>query len=648
MDRITEEQVRRSKNLQSQLLWLIANRYNNSWTFVQPKREAFRRRQLLLTKPWTFQTDYIKIYTALQQRKAFIATYKAEEFAANFVWREIGDDVRAAKLNMTASYDAEAMWKDNKDYFRLSNLHDYWVGIRISTWRDANKKVMKYDVVNPEYWMPDPLGNSVDNNFEYHMFLMQSTLDSLHNVNHGTPWTYFNLDKVATTALADDMDWREYQKQAERLLSREEDWTRLVWLLNTYIEINWRKYLITTSNSRWLIIRFKEIEPQTTEERKNPSLVPFPVNITNVIPLQEDPFWIAPLELIIDKQWAQNRLMNLAIIQEQQNTFKRYLVDTDIISNVNMLWTRTDKGPIYIPASTSKPAWIGGWITEIPDHQTADASKVNLADKIDMLIQEQTGFTDLNRWIGSPNMTATEAKIQTVNSNLQFQLDATRIAMWERDFRLNMRYREIQIHLTATNKKIFRIQSGLIGRTVELTRNDLLSWIDPDVKIISKRKIKDDNRETFAAMQANLPLVLQNPAIPVVSKNIYTRKLQEMSGMDKEMVMIYTPLSADEHRALAYVDMINNNIMPENLFRPWMDLLTYWIYFNQAEDTETKDKVLGVLEQAMAEEWLSSPQMPQEQGQLQGTANSMASQQTSALIAQQKQQAQQQWIQWGI
>jgi hypothetical protein len=129
-----------------------------------------------------------------------------------------------------------------------------------------------------------------------------------------------------------------------------------------------------------------------------------------------------------------------------------------------------------------------------------------------------------------------------------------------------------------------------------------LSGIDPDVKIVSKRKIKDDNKQTFAAMQANLPLVLQNPSIPVVSKNIYTRKLQEMSGMDKDMVVIYTPLSADEHRALAYVDMINNNIMPENLFRPGMDLLTYWIYFNQAEDTEAKTKVLATLEQAMAEE----------------------------------------------
>ena len=313
-----------------------------------------------------------------------------------------------------------------------------------------------------------------------------------------------------------------------------------------------------------------------------------------------------------------------------------------------MLGTRSDKWPIYIPAHTSKPAWIQWGITEIPDHQVSDASKVNLSDKIDLLIQEQTWFTDLNRGIGSPDMTATEARIQTVNSNLQFQLDSTRIALGEKDFRLNMRYRSIQTHISDTNKKIFRIQSGIIWRTIELTKNDLLSWIDPDVKIISKREIKDKNRETFAAMQANLPLVLQNPAIPMISKNIYTRQLQEMSGMKKDMVMLYTPLSPDEVRALGYLDMINNKIMPQSLFRPWMDLLTYWLYFLQAEDNEIKDKVLWSLEKAMAEEWISSPKMPEEGWQMQWTANSMASQQTSALIAQQKQAWSAQWIQWWI
>jgi hypothetical protein len=125
IDRLTEDMVRRSPKLQGQLLGLIANRYNRSWTFVQPKREAFRRRQLALTKPRTFQTDYIKIYTALQQRKAFIATYKNEEFTAEFKGRELGDDVKAHKLNLAASYDAEAMGKSDLDYYWLSNLHDY-------------------------------------------------------------------------------------------------------------------------------------------------------------------------------------------------------------------------------------------------------------------------------------------------------------------------------------------------------------------------------------------------------------------------------------------------------------------------------------------------------------------------------------------
>ena len=87
---------------------------------------------------------------------------------------------------------------------------------------------MTYDVVNPEYWLPDPLGNTVDNNFEYHMFIMTNTLEGLNNVNYSTPSTYFNLDKVATSALMYDDDGRQVQKKAERLLSMDNDGTRLV------------------------------------------------------------------------------------------------------------------------------------------------------------------------------------------------------------------------------------------------------------------------------------------------------------------------------------------------------------------------------------------------------------------------------------
>ena len=132
-DKLTTAQVRRSPRLQNELINLINEKYTLSEQLYSTKKDAFKDRQLLLTKPQTFRTDYIKIYTALQQRKAFIATFKEEEFSVRFQGRELSDDIRASKLNEAAEYDYEAMGKNNKDYFWLANLFDYGVAIRVQT-----------------------------------------------------------------------------------------------------------------------------------------------------------------------------------------------------------------------------------------------------------------------------------------------------------------------------------------------------------------------------------------------------------------------------------------------------------------------------------------------------------------------------------
>ena len=144
--------------------------------------------------------------------------------------------------------------------------------------------------------------------------------------------------------------------------------THGIQIRNIYIEIGGRKYLVTLGNNRNLVIRFEEITPASKAEAQNPYLVPFPVNITNVMPIFEDPYGIAPLELIIDKQNAQNRLFNLAIIQEQQHVFRKYLVDTDHISNVNLLAQPADRGDLFIPASKSIRDSLSTAVVPIGDH----------------------------------------------------------------------------------------------------------------------------------------------------------------------------------------------------------------------------------------------------------------------------------------
>jgi len=69
--------------------------------------------------------------------------------------------------------------------------------------------------------------------------------------------------------------------------------------------------------------------------------------------------------------------------------------------------------------------------------------------------------------------------------------------------------------------------------------------------------------------------------------------------MPQNMINSVYFLTPTERKARQYVEyFINKNIVPKSLFTSINDdYQTYWIYFQKADDTEAKTKVLNILEQ---------------------------------------------------
>jgi hypothetical protein len=72
--------------------------------------------------------------------------------------------------------------------------------------------------------------------------------------------------------------------------------------------------------------------------------------------------------------------------------------------------------------------------------------------------------------------------------------------------------------------------------------------------------------------------------------------------MSREMIYILNPYSADEIRAKRYCLLINNDIEPQNMFTPDMDLPTYWIYVSETKNNDIKRKALKIIEDMMIEQ----------------------------------------------
>lgn len=637
---ITKEDILSDKELFGDIIWDLKEKIDDSWTFVNQKRKVFHERQTLKTNPGVFQENRIKIHTAYSQEKAFIATFFNDDMSVKFVGKTTADDEKSEKLEQVAKYDYKAMGKKDKDFMRYSNLFNFGVWLRIKIGWDNTTMCPIYENADPMSWLPDPDGSTINNEFSYHMFQMVNTINGLESVNSWSPGTYFNIDKIDSTSTDDEYDEGYRREEQEvRLLTNPEDKRSSIYIVNCYVEYGENKYICTLANQKSLIIRRERIEPVSKDEKKNPYSVPFPVSITNLYPLRNDCFGLAPLELIIDKQNAQNRLMNLSIFQEENSVFRKYIVDTDIIPELDVLSARNDKGSVYFPAK--KKVWFDKDVTSavvpIQDHQIHDQSKIMLQDKISDLMESTTWFTEGNRWVAVESKTLWQTRIQQQNANLMFSLDASLISSWEEHFWRVIRYRSLLENLTSSNKKIIRVSNLYLPTTIELSNKDLFDWYSPDVQMISKRLVEEKNKQDVVTMTAQRPLIQQDPTIPAVSKKMYLRKMFEKQGIDRDMINKYVPYSIDEIRAKQYVEMINNDIDVKNMFKENMDLMTYWIYIQDAKNSEAKYAVLDQLITMMSER--SQQQEPSQDEwdipNLQWVTNSLASNQISNMVSQQ-------------
>ena len=633
-DIITKEDVLSNNDLYEDILSVLEENRNEWYQFVSEKREQFIERQKKITNPSVYKTSHIKIHTAQQQRKAFVATFYNNDLQISFQGQDMWDDEQAKKIEMLAEFDKLVMKKDKKDFIRLNHIFDYWVGIELKTGYDKVTNTPTYEVVNPMYWIPDKNGNTINNDFEYHIFEMTTTKNQLERVNKSSE-TYFNLDKITTQSI-----WNKTAEEMKnhRLLNDIEDWRRTIEIHNHFIMLNGRKYIATTTNTRSLLIRFEEIKPITSEEKKNPYLVQFPVVVTNKYPLDNDPFWLWDLELILDKQNAINRISNLNLMKHEYDAgFKHVVVDVSKITNPDLLKTRPDWGPIYVPARSSQGEPISNATAPIETFSNVSTDSYNALQYLETEAGKETLFTEANRGVAQANQTLWQAKMQQQNSNLVFWLDADMLSVGIINFRRTIRYRSIQENFTSSKWKVFRVGNGLFGKTVKFKKNDIISWYDPDIKVVSKRVEKEQNAEQLAYMMAQRPLIQQDPSIPKVSKNIFKRKLDELNWVKNDLIYTYTPYTRDERRAINYVEMVNNDIMPKSLFQPGMDLETYRIYLSHANNTKTKEKILWLLEDAMLEDGVGKPQEAQQQLNQWGMATAMWSQLLSNLVSQQMQ-----------
>lgn len=131
----------------------------------------------------------------------------------------------------------------------------------------------------------------------------------------------------------------------------------------------------------------------------------------------------------------------------------------------------------------------------------------------------------------------------------------------------------------------------------EITRKEIISPAEPNIKVINKSDAIAQDMKQKADYMALYPMLMQNPMLPEVSKRFMTRKVLKLSGLSRQEIEIQVPLTTDEMQAKEDVMFLNRNL-PINVQDMNEDHYTYLVIYQSALDTPAKQAAIAARQQA--------------------------------------------------
>lgn len=575
----------------------VTAEYNASKDFVDSKRELFRSRENLYMDN-TNQENKVYVRLIFSVIQTLQALYSQNEISVEFQWRTVGSEEAARNRQNLAKFDYEEMNLWEKKEQLQEDRFKYGVGIEVTDWRDSVRKCPKIIVVDPRCWIPDIYAD-VNKGFSYHGFELSMT-----KYDFKASAGYFNTGSVMTDEEIQE-EVQEYinagktieearnlfAQNATRSLWNQVDiiWDNALYSIYRHFTIfDGRKYVVELANNMSTLIRCQEIKPVREEEKKDPSLVEFPVVVRNRIPKRWDPYGICVPDILEDKQRMMQLFLNLNKIKaENEARWDMFFYDPNVIKNIDSLKIPATNWPKYIKADLSRGK---------PMIQAEKAAIRSDAINMPSILQSQgtldIGMDERTLWVSSwSNISATENQRVQKNANLRLMLGMNVNNRAEKKFRDILRLRLYQQFFKRNDKKNIYINSWVGITPSIIQQKDFTTSNDINIKIISKTEADEERNDKLTRV---LPLVNYALTRPwsKYSKDKLLRDVYGWSGLDKESINVYIDLSAEEIQAREDLELINRNEAPKQCENPQEDHRTYVVIYQSAVDTPAKWKAI--------------------------------------------------------
>ena len=451
-----------------------------------------------------------------------------------------GDEDVEDNLNAMSEFDYDVMQKSQTDYLWDWDTLFFGRGLLLLMEFNRDKMCPIPENIDAATFIRDPRATSVNGNasgkgaMRFGGWEVGATYYELKDLPG-----YFNIEslkkgKEVNNDLVEEL--RSAHKQAQGLEDFSEKEEGLgkyqnyeFRLLNWFTTIKGQKYLVTLGNSRKVIVRMIKLDYNGMWPLLDRTLYPMAANWDGVsIP-----------DITEDKQRARAKLLNIGMESATAEVTPSYLFDQTKIKNKNDLNLRINK---WIPVDGA----TDGAVTPV-QKSSAHQFATLLMEVLDVSAQRATAATEIRQGIQSKtNRTLGEQQLATAGGDKRFALSAKIFGWSERAFWL-LWYVLYKKHFKdKLDEKVIRIHGAMAPIWRELTRENIISTVDPDVKIESKVLSEAKRQREQQNFNGYLRLALQDPT---ANRRFLQKKAAKLNGLTKEEVDLAFPPTVDELQA---------------------------------------------------------------------------------------------------
>jgi len=532
----------------------------------------------------------IQVRTILQWHRMKMAIYYKNKPKIEWARRRSWDTDRAKNVNRAMLFDYKEMWMEIVDYLTQDAISKVWVGINVSGRFNIDTVCPKIENIDPLKWIPDPMGWPTIEDHRWcgfesnYMQKWQMKKLWFANIDEATPRDYVRSEQAQDNANAvvqtsDDSPNKEFDVYLHMFQS------------------GGKKYQVYMNGDKTTIHLLEHLKPVTLEEKKNETLIPFPVMLKYGFYIPNMPFGLSTADLLRDTQSNLSKLYNLYIAMVYRNTFGGdRLVRAGELEDPDSLNTPSIEGKDITIKDTNRS--LNDIIMEIPREQTTQMQN-NMIDILKRNGSESLGAESTQQWVLSDsNKTLGEQEMAAKNANLQFALEEKVMLWWESFKWKYLWYRPYLANMKSSEVKDISLSEWVTREFFAFKKDEFVGREMLALEVVSSSDMQQDSSN-----KAEKAVILQGLIAGATSegeKRKYYRMWAEISDFSDVQIQELLGKTADEVGAEKKLAQINEG-MEEWAVVDSMDddHQVYIRYIQTADPSKLKDDAMDARYEAI-------------------------------------------------